>query len=362
MTQTLPERGKDGEGTRGLWSHLPLFWRFQLAGWAAFVLLTLPLKVALIGTISGALLLSVIRDGSSLALTLIMRVIYRRFLREQNRHHRTILLVSIVCLAGGLLQTGFFLLFHDVFPLEEEVLFITSVEFSVFYERTGLLAGWSLLYIGIKQMRDGMERELRLSLAESEKRGAELKLLRAQMNPHFLFNSLTAIEAGLGKQLPNVSDMVQALAGYLHYSLTYRNDDFVPMGEEYDALMGYLTLERARLDGKLNIDCHIDNEARKALVPGIILQPLVENAIKYGRETSPYPLRLRLHVSRADPDLQMEVSNSGHWIEKDKNRTSGGVGLENLQRRLALLYPGQHRMEINKKEDSVLVRICIPAK
>src|SRR4029077_19356407 len=105
MTQTLLERGKDGEGTRGLWSHLPLFWRFQLAGWAAFVLLTLPLKVALIGTISGALLLSVIRDGSSLALTLIMRVIYRRFLREQNRHHRTILLVSIVCLAGGLLQT-----------------------------------------------------------------------------------------------------------------------------------------------------------------------------------------------------------------------------------------------------------------
>jgi LytS/YehU family sensor histidine kinase len=58
----------------------------------------------------------------------------------------------------------------------------------------------------------------------------------------------------------------------------------------------------------------------------------------------------------------MEVSNSGHWIETDTNQISGGVGLENLQRRLALLYPGQHRMEIIKKEDSVSVRICIPAK
>jgi LytS/YehU family sensor histidine kinase len=113
----------------------------------------------------------------------------------------------------------------------------------------------------------------------------------------------------------------------------------------------------------LNVDCQIDNQARKALVPGIILQPVVENAIKYGRETSPSPLQLRFHVFRAGPELQMEVSNSGHWIETDKNhRTSGGVGLENLQRRLALLYPGQHRIEITRKEDSVSVRICIPAK
>jgi amidase len=87
-----------------------------------------------------------------------------------------------------------------------------------------------------------------------------------------------------------------------------------------------------------------------------------ENAIKYGRETSPSPLQLRLHVLRSRPELQIEVSNSGHWIETDKNRTSGGVGLENLQRRLVLLYPGQHRMEITRKEDSVSVRICIPAK
>jgi sensor histidine kinase YesM len=347
---------------RAILSRLPLFWRFQLAGWAVFVLLTFPLKVVLVGAIPEALLVCFIRDGSSFALTLAMRVIYHRFLRKETGHVGIVPLVTIVCLTGGLLQTGFFLLFHDLFPLQQGVLYIKSIEFSVFYERTGLLISWSLLYVGIKQMRDGMERDLRLSLIESEKREAELKLLRAQMNPHFLFNSLTSIEAGLGKQLPNVSVMVQALADYLHYSLLHRHDDLVPLEEEYDALMGYLALEKARLEGELKIDCQIDDEARKALVPGIILQPLVENAIKYGRETSPCPLQVMVHVLRVGPELQMEVSNSGQWIETDRNRTTGGVGLENLQRRLALLYPGQHRMEIIKKEDSVSVRICIPAK
>ena len=362
MTQTLCERRKDGENGRAIWSRLPLFWRFQLAGWAVFVPLTFPLRVVLAGSIPGALFLSFIRDGSSFALTFGMRVIYRRFLNEQKRYRAIVPIVTVVCMAAGLLQTGFFLFFHDIFPVEEKVFFNTSLEFSLFYERTAILVCWSLLYVGIKQMRDCMERELRLSLVESEKRGAELKLLRAQMNPHFLFNSLTAIEAGLGKQLPNVSGMVQALADYLHYSLTHRNDELVPMGEEYDALMGYLALERARLDGKLNIDCQIDDEARKALVPGIILQPLVENAVKYGRETSPSPLQLRLHVLRSGPELQIDVGNSGYWIETDSNRKTGGVGLENLQRRLALLYPGQHRMEITRETDLVSVRICIPAK
>jgi sensor histidine kinase YesM len=245
MRQVSGERRKGGGSVRSLWSHLPLFWRFQLAGWAAIVLLTFPLKVALAGSIPGALVLSLIRDGSSFALTLGMWVIYRRLLREQTRYCAIVPVVTGVCLSAGILQTGLFLLLHDIFPLEKEIVFIRSVEFSLFYERTAVLVCWSLLYVGIKRMRDGMQRELRLSLLESEKRGAELKLLRAQMNPHFLFNALTTIEAASEKQMPEVSGMLQSLAEYLRYSLTHRNDDLVPMGEEYDALMGFLYLEKA---------------------------------------------------------------------------------------------------------------------
>ena len=121
MTQASGEPCHNIGNLRAIWSRLPLFWRFQLAGWAAFVPLTFPLKVMLAGTIPGAVLLSVIRDGSSFALTLAMWVIYRRVLKEQNRYRVIVPVVTVVCLTAGLLQTGFVLLFHDIFPLEREV-------------------------------------------------------------------------------------------------------------------------------------------------------------------------------------------------------------------------------------------------
>ena len=121
MRQESSERRKGEGSVRSIWSHLPLFWRFQLAGWAAIVLLTFPLKVALAGSIPGALVLSLIRDGSSFALTLGMWVIYRRLLREQTRYRAIVLVVTGVCLSAGILQTGLFLLLHDIFPLEEKL-------------------------------------------------------------------------------------------------------------------------------------------------------------------------------------------------------------------------------------------------
>ena len=137
MMQASGEPCHNVGNLRAIWSRLPLFWRFQLAGWAAFVPLTFPLKVVLAGTIPGALLLSFIRDGSSFALTLGMRVIYRRFLNDQNRYRAIVPVVTVVCLTAGLLQTGFLLLFRDIFPLEKEVFFITSVEFSLFLRTNG---------------------------------------------------------------------------------------------------------------------------------------------------------------------------------------------------------------------------------
>jgi hypothetical protein len=98
MMQTSGEPCHNVGNSRAIWSRLPLFWRFQLAGWAAFVPLTFPLKVVLAGTIRGALLLSLIRDGSSFALTLAMRAIYRRFVNEQNRYRAIVSVVTVVWL------------------------------------------------------------------------------------------------------------------------------------------------------------------------------------------------------------------------------------------------------------------------
>lgn len=331
-----------------------------MGGWLAFTVFSFPLKWVVLESVPGSVLVSLYRDGLGFILTSGMREIYRRVYRWKPRPLTVALVVAMVSLVGGGILTLFSLAFHDLFDFEEEKVFTHSVIFAVFYFRTGLCAGWSLLYFGIKLMRDSMSHDLRLALAESSRQKAELHLLRTQMNPHFLYNALNTILAEVGKPGQHLKALVRSLAEYLRYSLETRNDERVPLGQEYDAIVSYLAVEKARFQEKLEVECGIDPDARNALVPGIMIQPLVENAIKYGRKTSPRPLKIRANLSNLDSiGVQIEVSNTGKWIEPDPSDTLGGLGLENLKRRLKLLYPDSHSLRISSQNGWVTVQIQI---
>ncbi|HRJ73983.1 MAG TPA: histidine kinase [Terrimicrobiaceae bacterium] len=343
----------------GIWAQIPVFWRFQLGGWLAFTVFSFPLKWVVLESVPGSVLISLYRDGLGFILTLGMRGIYRRVYRRKPRP-LTVALVVAVSLAGGGVLTLFSFAFHDLFDFEEEKIFTQSMVFAVFYFRTGLCAGWSLLYFGIKLMRDSMQRDLRLALAEAGRQRAELQLLRAQMNPHFLYNALNTITAEIGKPGQHLKALVRSLAKYLRYSLETRNDERVPLGQEFDAVTSYLAVEKARFREKLEVESEIAPDARNALVPGIVIQPLVENAIKYGRKTSPRPLKVRLIVSKHGPSgVQIEVSNTGKWVEPDPADNVGGIGLQNLKERLKLLYPESHSLQISADSGWVIVQIRI---
>lgn len=344
-----------------VWTRMPVFWRFQLVGWAAFIALTLPVKASLSGDLITLVASFAVRDGLSFGLTLLMRALYDWVYR--NHRKSTWIAGSIVAasVTGGFFQLVVFYFLGRVLPFEEMTIFGQSVALGIFYYRTGLFIFWSLLYFGIRQMRDGMERDLRLTRIEAEKRGAELQMLRAQMNPHFLFNALTTIQVGISHPGTYLQDVVQALADYLRYSLDHREQDQVPLGEEFDAIVAYLAVEKARFREELEIDIHMDEVVRTTLVPGILLQPLVENAIKYGHKTSPLPLRVKLLVSRSPADrIRIEVANTGEWTAPEERGSLGGVGLGNLRRRLELIYPGTHDLEISAADGWVTVRLELP--
>lgn len=337
---------------------VPLFWRFQLAGWLVFIVLSFPLKLTLMGSLPAALLLVVVRDGSSILLTIGMRSIYQACWSSGAVFKAV--LIFVACTLGGLLQSAFFFLLHAVVPDEAEVLFTHSMEFNVFYERTGLLFTWSFLYFGVRQSIEGIQRDLQLARAESARRCAEIQLLRAQMNPHFLYNSLNTLIADAGKSPEHLKELVRALAEYLRYSLENRNKDLVPLGKEMDAIGNYLTVEKARFREKLEIESFVPEETRNQMVPGIVIQPLIENAIKYGLRTSPKPCKVKLVISNPDRNmLRIEVTNTGKWVELIA-RPDGGVGLENLRQRLELLYADRHRFQIEKPDGFVTVRVEIP--
>lgn len=350
------------EAVHGVWTRIPLFWRCQLCGWTAFFALTFPVKLHLSESVGTAFCSFLVRDGFSFVLTLLLRKIYDRVYERHRRPEWIIGSIVLASATGALLQIPVYFLLGRLFPFEERTIFGQTALIGIFYYRLGLFSCWSLLYFGIRQMLDGIKRDLRLLSIESEKRGAELQLLRAQMNPHFLFNALNTIQSGICRQDSRLAELVRSFSLYLRYSLENRDNDRVPLGNEFDAIASYLAVEKARFLEKLDSECQIDPVARDALVPGIMIQPLVENAIKYGRKTSPRPLKIRVNISNLDSGgVQIEVSNTGKWIESNPANTLGGVGLENLKARLKLLYPDSHSFRVSSENGWVTVQIQLSA-
>ncbi len=341
-------------------SRIPLFWRVQIGGWLAVSIFTFPLKWISLEDIPSSALVSLFRDGMGFFVTAAMRQIYLRFNWEPARLPTLGCLMAAVSLAGGTVLTGFSLAFHEYLDLQEEKVFTPAVIFVMFYFRVGLCAAWSLLYFIFKLMRDNADRSIQLARTERDLAKAELHLLRAQMDPHFFYNAMNTILAGIGKSNEPLKTLVRSLSRYFRFSLETRNDERVPLGKEFDAISGYLAVEKARFREKLEVECRIDEEARDALVPGIVIQPLVENAIKYGRRTSPRPLIVHLIVSSLGAEeVQVEVSNTGKWIEPSTANKVGGVGLENLKGRLSLLYPDSHSFRVSHEDGWVTVQIRI---
>jgi len=342
------------------WSRLSPFWQFQILGWTAFVVVTFPLKLELTGAPGAAFFLCLVRDGSSFLLTLALRSLYRKYWTENAGQMAG--LVILGCTVAGVLQSGLFFLLREIFPLEGEIFRHRSIAFSVLYERIGLLYGWSFLYLGMRHALQSKQHQLELALAKTAQQGAELQMLRAQMNPHFLFNALNSIQTHVEAINPALGRVVQSLTTFLRFSLDHTQQDFIPLGHEFDAMVAYLAVEQGRFQGELEVQCQIDEAARNILVPGIILQPLVENAIKYGRDTSEFPVRVSVLISCPDLSaVEIEVRNSGEWLEPAPRGKESHLGLENLRHRLGLIYPGQHRMDIASRDGFVTVTLVLPA-
>lgn len=343
------------------WGGIPLFWKFQIFGWLIFLIASLPLKWVVLGSLQAALLVSLYREGMGFLTTWGMREIYRRWYRPPMPWFGISLLIFVVSGLGATVQAVLALGFHDFIDFEEEKIFQEDAVFAVIYFRVAICLAWSFLYFGIKLWREASDRELRIALIESERRGAELQKLRAQMNPHFLFNALNSIRAGIGNPKIDLKEVVESLADYLRFSLENRRDDVVPIETEFDAIGSYLAVEKARFRSELQVELHLAEKAKMALVPGIILQPLVENAIKYGWKSSSRPLRLKVTIEGPiDGLLKVEVANSGTWAKPDPHAKLGGIGLENLRKRLQLFYPDKHQVQIHAEDSWVTIRILIP--
>ncbi|MFO1493515.1 MAG: histidine kinase [Lysobacterales bacterium] len=227
-----------------------------------------------------------------------------------------------------------------------------------------VILSWSALWFGIQSGRELAAARERALAAQSQANLAQLKMLRYQLNPHFLFNTLNAI-ATLVLERENVTAerMLGALSRFLRYTLDQDLQQKLPLKRELEVLNLYLQIEKMRFEDRLLLEVDVDAAAEQALVPSLILQPLVENSIKYAVSRSERGCRLGIRASVHDRWLELELTDDGPGSPAFAPGAPepGGVGLRNTRERLRTLYGEQQRFcADNRPEGGVRIRITLP--
>lgn len=235
-----------------------------------------------------------------------------------------------------------------------------------FLNKAPVLVAWSALYLGIKQWQDLQHERERTLQAVADARQAQLLMLRYQLQPHFLFNTLNSLRALITEDAARARDMVSELADFLRASLAAPGAAVVPLRDELATVRRYLAIQQIRFEHQLVVRFEVEPAAEAFPVPPLLLHPLVENAVKYGIRTSPRPLRVRIRALAKAGGVTIEVANTGRWgangTGPDFDPENGtGVGLENVRQRLLHQYSQRHRFVVEEADGWVLARIEISA-
>jgi two-component system LytT family sensor kinase len=227
-----------------------------------------------------------------------------------------------------------------------------------------LLVYWVIVSVSFAfdYYRKYRERELRAAELEKNLVQAKLQTLQMQLNPHFLFNSLHSISSLMHRDVEAADRMIARLGELLRAALAGSDTNEVPLREELDFIRRFLEIEQIRFGNRLSVNVDVAPDTLDALVPNLILQPLVENAIRHGIEPHAKPGRIELRAQRANGALTLDVSDNGGGLANGAQVTEG-IGLSNTRARLRTLYGDAHTFELQQTPGSGLrVRLTIPIR
>lgn len=215
-----------------------------------------------------------------------------------------------------------------------------------------IFIAWSGLYVGLVIAYELRDRERRLAIAESAAHQSQLSALRLQLNPHFLFNTLNTLSGlvAVGRKAL-AEELILNLSKFMRYSLAGEPDQLNPLTKELEAQRLYLDIERVRFSDRLVVTYDISAEAALALVPSFLLQPLVENAIKYAVAPSESEVVLSISAWREDGQLVIRVNNSEPDISEGVTAPGLGIGLSNVRKRLDAIYRGCASLHSGRTQD-----------
>jgi len=346
--------------SRSAWTRDRLFWALHAAGWLAYGL------VQYVGALvwakpTGYLQVVVTATLAGLVISAPLRWLYRWLWTRPPWLMLGGVIVTCYSLALGwrvVIESAYMRFMPeqvepDISPL---AIFVAAANSSF------VLLCWSGLYFGIHYY-ESLRRERERALASAAlAREAQFKMLRYQLNPHFLFNTLNAISSLiLDGRNQQANQAVTRLSQFLRHTLDQDPLKRVTLRQEIGALELYLSTEVLRFGERMRVEFDVDERARDSLVPSLLLQPLVENAVKYAVAPREEGGAIRIEARLAAGRLKLAVEDDGPGLPPGGGNGGGcGVGLRNTRERLAAIYGDRHRLAVLERRPGLRIEIDLP--
>jgi two-component system, LytTR family, sensor kinase len=340
------------------WNRNALFWLLHCAGWGAYAITQL-FGALLYEKPAGYRFVIATATVSGFILTLPFRFIFRKLWGSQP----WVIIVGVLttCYVTALALRVMINLSYERFV---EPMWEMKTRFELFagaLSSAYLLLCWAGLYFGIKYYESLQQQREAALKAGALAQEAQLKMLRYQLNPHFLFNTLNAISTLiLDNQNHTANRAVTRLADFLRYTLDQDPMKKVTLRQELEALDLYLGTERLRFGERLRLHFDIEDRALDALVPSLLLQPLLENALKYAVSPRENGGSIRIEGRQVGSMLELVVCDDGPGINEGHVPEKRGVGLRNSRERLAVLYGEQHCFKALNAHPGLRVEMAFP--
>ncbi|WP_158970025.1 sensor histidine kinase [Paraglaciecola sp. L3A3] len=340
-----------------------LFWTLHTAGWAGFAI------IYYIGSFLHDMrniwvFVIALNAYAGWLLTIPLRYIYRKALTLKPMQMLLLVAISlyITALFWALIKNiNYWEIYKKGYRPEDWYMYFSNTVNSII-----MIGCWTGAYFGIKNYQMLLKEKQNVLKASSMAHQAHIKMLRYQLNPHFLFNTLNAISTLiLMKDNKTAGAMVNRLSDFLRYSLDKDPIRKVPLMQEIQALKLYLQIEKVRFEERLTVIWDIEEDSSKALVPSLILQPLIENSIKYAISKMQGDGEIHISAKSFAGDLMLVVTDNGPGAEINNGqlptRPGGGVGLVNIKDRLEALYKDDYSFVIcHNMPTGIKINIRIP--
>jgi len=339
------------------------YWLCQIGGWSTYIIVFTFFYITLRNTNTPYFFENVFLDAFiGLAITHIMRLFIRRMHFLDASLDKQILYMVLT-------TAGFSFFFSFISIYVEEILHITSPKFQqlgfvsrILYASLGnfmFLIIWNLIYFTYHYVKKSQQEKIDKVKLQSVVKDLELKTIKAHINPHFIFNALNSIRALVDENPQRAREAITELSNLLRSSMQAEKTETTPLSKELNIVRDYLALEHIRFEDRLNIEYNINEDTLNQPIPPMMLQTLVENAIKHGISKKMEGGVIKIISDFKNNQHQLIVKNTGH-INGDFN--PDGFGLYSTQSRLMLLYGEKAHFEIkNNSDNMVQAIITMPA-